>query len=146
MHHCSCYSTEPKNKNIVLHKIQKDEHVHQTILCLILAFVPLHLLQFCTRYDIVQRSIPRPRRRQQQPAMHLMFHQGRVRPRHRQSRGTWRRRCWLRCETRLTAVTCYGARRSRPSTTPSKPTKQRQLGAKRKLRKWRGQWRTRLLS
>ena len=31
------------------------------------------------------------------------------------------------------------------STTPSKPTKQRQLGAKRKLRKWRGQWRTRLL-
>ena len=65
-------------------------------------------------YDciIVQRSIPRPRHRQQ-PAMHLMFHQGRVRPRHRQSRGTWRRRCWLRCETRPTAVTCYGA----PSTS-----------------------------
>ena len=36
------------------------------------------------------------------------------------------------------------SRRSRLSTTPSKPTGQRQLGAKRKLRKWRGQWRTRL--
>ena len=46
-----------------------------------------------------------------------MFHQGRVRPRHRQSRGTWRRRCWLRCETRLAAVTCYGA----PSTSDLRP-------------------------
>ena len=65
---------------------------------------------------IVQRSIPWPRRRQQ-PALHLIFHQGRVRPRHRQSRGTWRRRCWLGCETRLTAVTCYGA----PSTSDLRP-------------------------
>ena len=34
----------PKIKNKVLKKIQKDEHVHQTILCLTLALcVPLHL-------------------------------------------------------------------------------------------------------
>ena len=67
----------------------------------------------------MESSYPRPPNRwNTQPAMHLMFHQVRVRLRHGQSRSTWRRRCWLRCETRLTAVTCYGA----PSTSDLRPS------------------------
>ena len=231
MHHCSCYLTKPKNKEIkyktnTLRRARTSNNlVLNTRVC---ASAFAAILYDCI---IVQRLIPRPRRRQQ-PAMHLIFHQGRVRPWHRQSRGIWCRRCWLGCETRLTAVTCYGepstsdlrpcaiwrrlqaarwrvvplvrgngnvkhhlrldpvrhlhqnmwrgqegpapapgvlhearshparwsdwwcsfgstgssSRRSRLSTTPLKPTKQRQLGAKRKLRKWRGQRRTQLLS
>ena len=72
--------------------------------------MPLHLLHFCIIIVLLFSDIVYPPAKTPSAAGNasdVPSRKGPTTTSNRQSRGTWPRRCWLRFETRTTAVTCY---------------------------------------